>query len=114
MKRSLFSGVCLGILFSLPLTEISFAVSAEDAFYKAWFDPEAWTLHAQATTISQGNLAFHAPYAGTNSLIHSPDARTSFTSTAFIGRRLWNGGSLYFTDPQWTNYGNRFYRVTWP
>ncbi len=25
-----------------------------------------------------------------------------------------NGSTLYFTDPQWTNYGSRFYRVTWP
>ena len=25
-----------------------------------------------------------------------------------------NGNPLYFTDPQWTNFGSRFYRVTWP
>jgi hypothetical protein len=24
-----------------------------------------------------------------------------------------NGNSLYFTNPQWTNYPSRFYRVTW-
>ncbi len=25
-----------------------------------------------------------------------------------------NGNPLYFSDPQWTNYASRFYRVMWP
>jgi hypothetical protein len=24
------------------------------------------------------------------------------------------GSSLYFSDPQWTNYSIRFYRLRWP
>jgi high affinity Mn2+ porin len=67
-----------------------------DAFYNSFLDPTQWTLHTQATTVSQGNFAFHAPYAGPNSLSSTANARTSFTSTEFIGRRLWTGGSVYF------------------
>jgi carbohydrate-selective porin OprB len=67
-----------------------------DVFYSRLLDPAEWTLHTQATTISQGNLPFHSPYSGPNSLSPDAEARTSFTSTEFIGRRLWTGGSFYF------------------
>ncbi len=67
-----------------------------EAFYKAWLDPEAWTLHTQATTISQGHSAIHSLYSGPNSLSSDSEARTSFTTTEFVGRRLWTGGSVYF------------------
>jgi high affinity Mn2+ porin len=67
-----------------------------DDFYDRLLDPNAWSLHTQATTISQGQLAFHSPYSGANSLSSVAEARTSFTSTEFVGRRLWEGGSVYF------------------
>lgn len=67
-----------------------------DAFYASLLNPNAWTLHTQATTVSQGYFAFHSRYSGPNSLPSTSEARTSFTSTAFIGRRLWKAGAVYF------------------
>jgi len=31
-----------------------------------------------------------------------------------VGTNTLTGGSSYFSDPQWTNYPARFYRVRWP
>jgi len=58
-------------------------------------EPETWSLHGQATTVIQGHGAFPSPYAGVNSLESRKEIRTSFTSTLFLGRRLWEGGELY-------------------
>ena len=65
------------------------------------FTPEDWSLHAQSTFIGQGNLRFHSPYRGTNSLDPAPRARESWTGTLFLGARLpWDStGALYF-DPE--------------
>ncbi len=67
-----------------------------DEFYKWLLDPVDWTFHTQATTVSQGHFAFHSPYSASTSLSATPEARTSFTTTEFVGRRLWTGGSVYF------------------
>ena len=61
---------------------------------------EDWSLHGQTTFIEQGNLRFHSPYRGPNSLDPAPRGRESWTGTLFLGRRLpWTGGELYF-DPE--------------
>lgn len=100
MKQSFFHRALFGIPFILVAAQILYADSqprsVADAFYEALLNPEAWTFHTQATTVSQGHFAFHAPYSGPNSLGSVPEARTSFTSTEFMGRRLWKGGSVYF------------------
>jgi high affinity Mn2+ porin len=58
-----------------------------------------WNVHAQTTFIASGYPAFRSPYQGTNSLTGGAQARETFTSTAFLGWRLWQGGELYF-DPE--------------
>ena len=56
---------------------------------------ETWSVHFQATVISQGHGEFDSPYSGQNSLASREEIRTSFTSTLFLGRRLWPGGEVY-------------------
>ena len=75
----------------LPLLALGFAARAQEA--------ETWSLHGQATTVTQGHGAFPSPYAGANSLESRKEIRTSFTTTLFLGRRLWAGGELY-VDPE--------------
>lgn len=58
-------------------------------------EAESWSLHGQATTVTQGHGAFPSPYSGPNSLESRKEIRTSFTTTLFLGRRLWEGGELY-------------------
>src|SRR5256885_751478 len=57
---------------------------------------EKWSLHFQFTTIMQGHPAFHAPYAGQNSLSDTTDHALSVTSTFYLGRKLWKGAAFYF------------------
>lgn len=56
---------------------------------------DRWSAHAQTTYVWQHKDAFHAPYTGPQSL--TPDAERSYTwtFTAFLGARFWNGGELY-------------------
>lgn len=55
-----------------------------------------WSLHFQQTVITQWHANFAAPYTGEFSLQPREKAKTSLTSTVFIGRRLWKGASVYF------------------
>ena len=56
---------------------------------------ENWSLHYQATVIGQGDLKFHSPYSGQNSLNPGETSET-VTTTFFLGVRIWKGGELYF------------------
>ena len=58
-----------------------------------------WNVHAQTTFLPTGYPAFRSPYAGPNSLPGSGQARETWTTTAFLGVRLWQGGEFYF-DPE--------------
>ena len=43
----------------------------------------------------QSHPDFDAAYSGQNSFLTHEDAKTSVTSTIFLGARLWNGGEVY-------------------
>jgi high affinity Mn2+ porin len=59
--------------------------------------PEAgWNIHGQTNFIEQGYPGFRSPYEGPNSLPGRGQTRETWTSTAFLGARLWDGGELYF------------------
>jgi high affinity Mn2+ porin len=58
-----------------------------------------WTIHGQTTFIEQAYPRFRSPYQGQNSLPGGGQGRESWTSTAFMGWRLWEGGEFYF-DPE--------------
>ncbi len=73
--------------------------SAEALTSSADTSTENWTIHYQATTVSQGHPGFPTAYSGANSLQSTSEFDTSLTSTIFLGRRLWHGGEVYF-DPE--------------
>jgi len=64
----------------------------------------------------EGARWFGFTVGGTAGLVVVVEASTS------LGNPVWhalvtntlNGGSLYFSDPQWTNYPARFYRLSMP
>ena len=62
----------------------------------ALLSDSAWNFHFQFTGIIQFNPAFHSPYEGQNSFLSKPERAYSVTSTAFLGRKLWPGASVYF------------------
>ena len=59
-------------------------------------DWDNWSIHGQATYIEQGYRSFNSPYQGTNSLSGASQMRNTVSSTAFIGRKVWDGGEVYF------------------
>jgi high affinity Mn2+ porin len=62
-------------------------------------DSDSWNVHAQTTFLPQGYPAFRSPYAGANSLPGGGQLQATWTTTAFLGVRLWDGGEFYF-DPE--------------
>ncbi|MDB5619718.1 carbohydrate porin [Tardiphaga sp.] len=64
-----------------------------------------WNIHAQTTAIATGYPGFRSPYQGTNSLTGGAQARETFTTTAFLGFRLWQGGEFYFNPELAQGFG---------
>ncbi|HSZ32904.1 MAG TPA: carbohydrate porin, partial [Puia sp.] len=56
----------------------------------------AWNFHFQFTGIIQYNAPFHSTYIGQNSFLPEAARAYSVTTTAFLGRKLWSGASVYF------------------
>jgi high affinity Mn2+ porin len=64
-----------------------------------------WNVHAQTTFIASGYPPIHSPYEGANSLPGGGQGRETWTSTAFLGVRLWQGGELYFNPELAQGFG---------
>ena len=62
-------------------------------------EEEAYGAKFQATYVWQRKYPFGAAYTGTNSLIPEIEKSYSFTATAALGARPWNGGEVYL-DPE--------------
>ena len=58
-------------------------------------ESESFSLHVQATYITQKKPAFDAAYSGPVSLDPEAAHGYSFTSTLFLGASLWKGGEAY-------------------
>jgi high affinity Mn2+ porin len=68
-------------------------------------DSEEWSIHGQTTFLPQGYGRFRSPYAGDNSLPGGGMIRETWTTTAYIGRRLWEGGEVYFNPELAQGFG---------
>jgi high affinity Mn2+ porin len=64
-----------------------------------------WEIHGQTTYIQQGYPAFRSPYLGENSLTPWPQTRETWTVSAFLGLRLWEGGELYYNPELIQGFG---------
>lgn len=64
-----------------------------------------WNVHAQTTFLPQGYASFRAPYTGTNSLPGTGQLQQTWTTTAFLGARLWEGGEFYFNPELAQGFG---------
>ena len=109
---SLVSSLCL-VGLSLPVyaespvsdTPIVLAVSPVssaptiDSPVALESESEQWSVHGQATYINQFKNNFNSPYYGAKSLLNKSDGDISksytFSATAFLGTRLWEGAEAY-------------------
>jgi high affinity Mn2+ porin len=68
-------------------------------------ESDDWSIHGQSTFIEQGYPPIRSPYQGANSLPGGGQGRETWTATAFIGRRLWDGGEIYFNPELAQGFG---------
>ncbi|MEI7841815.1 MAG: carbohydrate porin [Gallionellaceae bacterium] len=59
-------------------------------------DTEDYSAHLQATLNWQKHPGFSAAYTGPNSLLTNAEEMYTFSTTAFLGLRPWQGGELYY------------------
>jgi len=55
-----------------------------------------WNVHFQTTFLEQAYPSFRSPYVGQNSLPGKGEGRETWTTTAFLGWKVWDGGEIYF------------------
>lgn len=67
--------------------------------------PGTWEIHGQTTFIMQGYPPMRAPYDGQNSLPGIGQSRETWTVSAFLGVRLWQGGELYYNPELLQGFG---------
>ena len=59
--------------------------------------PTLFSIHGQATTVTQGNTPLRSPYTGLNSLDPTANLASTATATLFLAGRLpWQGGEFVF------------------
>lgn len=68
-------------------------------------DSDDWSIHGQTTYLPQGYRSFRSPYEGANSLPGRGQWQATWTTTAFVGRRLWEGGEFYFNPEMSQGFG---------
>ena len=77
-----------------------------------------WNPRVQTGDASFGvrTNQFGFTITGTSNIVVVVEASTSLANPTWypLQTNTLTGSTLYFTDPQWTNYPGRFYRVTWP
>jgi len=75
------------------MPRVDSSVGAED-------NTEQWNIHGQSTYIVQQKNNFNSPYYGQNSLLNKTEGGGSksytFSATAFLGARLWEGAEIYY------------------
>ena len=67
--------------------------------------PGSWEIHGQTTFIFQGYPPFPAAYSGPQSLPSIGQSRETWTVSAFLGVRLWQGGEFYFNPELLQGFG---------
>jgi len=75
-----------------------------------------WNPQIEPASYGVRSNQFGFNITGSSNLVVVIEATTNLTNPTWLPLQTntLNGSTLYFTDPQWTNDGSRFYRVTWP
>src|SRR5579859_6614958 len=93
------AGPCLGLAVALASASSAPAQAVSDPPAASPEAPaeadQAWAVHGQATFVEQGNLAFHSPYRGPNSLDPATRGRETADVTLYFGFRPWAGAEAW-------------------
>ena len=86
----------VGLNYRLWPTAQSSAFVTKAPKSAGWDAADDWSIHGQTTVVPQTYVNFRSPYQAAFSLPGHSDGRATWTTNAFIGRRLWEGGEVYF------------------
>ncbi|MBR0906620.1 carbohydrate porin [Bradyrhizobium liaoningense] len=64
-----------------------------------------WNVHVQTTVLPQGYGPIRSPYASPQSLPGGGQFQATWTTTAFLGARLWHGGEVYLNPELAQGFG---------
>jgi high affinity Mn2+ porin len=95
--------VKLGINYRFA--DAPWASSDSSAEKPALPESDNWNVHAQTTFLPQTYPSFRSPYAGPDSLPGHAQTQATWTTTAFLGVRLWQGGEFYFNPELAQGFG---------
>ena len=68
-------------------------------------DNPDWSIHGQFTFVPQAYPGIRSPYEGANSLPGGGQGRETFTTSAFLGWKLWRGGEFFFNPELAQGFG---------
>jgi high affinity Mn2+ porin len=68
-------------------------------------ESDIWNIHAQTTFLPQGYPGLRSPYATPLSLPGGGQTQATWTTTVFLGMKLWNGGEIYFNPETAQGFG---------
>jgi hypothetical protein len=80
-------------------------------------DPTAlWNPQVQPGSLGLRTNQFGFNVTGSSNLVIVIEVSTNLANATWypLQTNTLNGNPLYFSDPRWTNYGSRFYRMSWP
>ena len=82
----------------------------------AGLPPVLWNPQMEPASYGVRTNQFAFNITGSSNLVIVIEASTNLANPTWypLQTNTLNGTPLYFSDPQWTNYPARFYRVTWP
>jgi high affinity Mn2+ porin len=64
-----------------------------------------WAIHLDAVEVIQGQLGFHSPYRGPQSLFSDDNFRQTSDVDLFFAARIWPGGAIYFNPEYYKGFG---------
>ena len=75
-----------------------------------------WNPRVQPGSFGVRSNQFGFTISGTSNLVIVVEACTRLANPSWypLQTNTLTGDSFYFSDPQWTNYPSRFYRLRWP
>jgi hypothetical protein len=75
-----------------------------------------WNPQVQPGTLGVRTNQFGFNITGTSNLVVVIEASTNLANPVWspLQTNTLDSNSLYFTEPQWSNYPSRFYRLRWP
>lgn len=111
---NVFSGDSSAIVYYLPGTS-GWTNTFRRAPTALWYQPQPTVLAFETSFGVQNNqFGFTISWATNASVIVQASTNLANPTWIPVATNVLNNGTNYFSDPQWTNYPDRFYRVGAP